>query len=108
VKRKTPLVRKGWPQGRSARQLVRRSDKAKAFASELEAVTPALLERAKYLCERCREAPVEHRHHRLRRSQGGKNTLDNLLALCHDCHEIIHHWPEVSYYYGWMIRGQKG
>lgn len=29
-------------------------------------------------------------HHILPVSEGGENTLDNLIALCHDCHVAIH------------------
>jgi hypothetical protein len=75
---------------------------------ELDAVTPALLERAGYRCEICRVAPIEHRHHRLRRSQGGTNELDNLLALCHTHHEYVHRNPAESYRQGWLLSAGKG
>jgi hypothetical protein len=86
---------------------VRRSEKAKQNALDLDAVTPALLERAGYRCEMCRVLPVDHRHHRLRRSQGGTNDLENLLALCHECHELVHRYPEVAYAMGWMISSKE-
>jgi hypothetical protein len=98
--KRTPLKRK--------RGLVRRSSKARSFADELDAITPALLERAHYRCEACRTGPVEHRHHRLRRSQGGTNELGNLMALCNDCHEFIHRNPALAYEWGWLIRGNSG
>ena len=108
IQRKTPLSRKGWPQGRSARVLVKRSDKAQDFADELDAVTPALLERAGYRCEICRYNRIEHRHHRLRRSQGGTNDLTNLLALCGVCHGYVHANPTESYRQGWLLSSGKG
>jgi len=44
-------------------------------------------------------------HHRQRRTQGGKGTLENCLALCRNCHDHIHDHPTESYLRGWLIRG---
>lgn len=98
--KRTPLTRKGWPKGRSARQLVKRRDRA----AELDAVTDELLQRAGYRCEVCRIGRIEHRHHRLRQAQGGTHELENLLAVCHICHDFIHHHPQLSYEKGWLVR----
>lgn len=43
-------------------------------------------------------------HHRLRRSQGGDNTRDNILAVCSPCHDWIHAHPAISYEKGWLVR----
>jgi 5-methylcytosine-specific restriction endonuclease McrA len=51
---------------------------------------------------RCRGTATEV-HHRLPTSGGGKHDLDNLLALCGDCHRHIHKYPTVSYENGWLI-----
>lgn len=51
----------------------------------------------------CTQA-AEHAHHRLRRSQGGKHTPDNLLAVCSHCHEQIHRNPERAYDLGHLLR----
>ncbi len=32
----------------------------------------------------------EHKHHRQYRSRGGKDTPENLIAVCHRCHDWIH------------------
>ena len=80
------------------------------FAKELNEVTPALVERAKGVCEvhtvKCGEGmSMLHRHHRLTRAHGGTNELDNLLLACDGCHTYIHHNPRESYEKGWMVRG---
>ncbi len=105
LKANKPLKRTGYL--RRTGRLPAVSDKAARFAAELDAITPALLKRANYLCEVCLSAPVEHRHHKLRRSQGGTNALSNLLAVCHDDHERIHRYPEASYRAGLMIRSHE-
>jgi hypothetical protein len=46
----------------------------------------------------------EHVHHRRMRSQGGSNTLDNLLDVCLQCHLYIHSNPTESYERFWLIR----
>ena len=43
-------------------------------------------------------------HHKLRRSQGGGNDVDNLLAACNSCHQYCHDHPVESYAKGWLIR----
>jgi 5-methylcytosine-specific restriction endonuclease McrA len=84
--------------------LARRSEKAQDFADELNEITPDLLARAHGICEICRTGPCEHRHHKLRRGQGGKNDLANLLFLCHGCHDRVHKYPSVSYAEGWLLK----
>ena len=81
-----------------------RSERAVSYAEELDAVKPLLDVRAGYRCEICRIRPISQYHHRLRRSQGGKNNLANLLALCDKCHFIVHDRPEQSYELGWLLR----
>lgn len=46
-----------------------------------------------------------HVHHRKLRSQGGPNTLDNLLDVCLWCHATIHGNPARSYAAGLLVRG---
>ncbi len=105
LKSNKPLKRTGYL--RRTGRLPAASKKARTFADELDAVTPALLERAGYRCEICRKATVEHRHHRLRRSQGGTNALDNLVACCHGCHEHIHRFPALAYEHGLLVRSAR-
>ena len=53
-----------------------------SFKHELEEMRPLVEHRAGHVCERCGAAPIDHVHHRLRRSQGGTNMLVNLLGVC--------------------------
>lgn len=74
---------------------------------ELEEVRPLIEARSLGVCEICRWATGVHLHHKLRRSQGGTNTLDNLLLVCSEDHEFIHSNPEQSYEKGWLIRSSR-
>jgi 5-methylcytosine-specific restriction endonuclease McrA len=74
--------------------LNRRGAKAAKDKKELDAITPALMERAGERCERCRSGFQLVRHHKRRRSQGGENTLENVFLVCTICHEDIHAYRE--------------
>lgn len=49
-----------------------------------------------------------HVHHKLRRSQGGTNDPDNLMALCSNCHQWVHEHPEQSYTNDWLRHREPG
>lgn len=59
-------------------------------------------------CVRC-YAMGGNRHHRKRRSQGGKDLGSNLILLCGSgttgCHGYVHAHPEESYIKGWLVSG---
>ena len=62
-------------------------------------------------CERCGGVlafETMAAHHRLLRSQGGTDSLSNLMALHHSCHagdtKSIHAHPHQAYNEGWMVR----
>jgi HNH endonuclease len=108
-----------------------KSERRLAFEAELDALTDALYARAGRICEICRHAEIHplcvdcrgrrmadwcegcvglleagllgHRHHRLRRGQGGRNTMANLLALCVACHSTVHRYPDLSFERGWLL-----
>jgi len=65
-------------------------------------------------CVRCGYEPTGARgydwslHHRLRRSQGGTNTPENLVVVCGHgtagCHWEVHAGPALSRHFGWLVR----
>lgn len=68
--------------------------------------------RSEGYCERCGTNIEQHdfaAHHRKLRSQGGKDDIQNLVAVCHQCHNLgtksIHLNPKHSYLTGWMVHG---
>jgi hypothetical protein len=60
-------------------------------------------------CARCGivNGPRSAIHHRRLRSQGGRDTPANLLALHHGCHNIgphsVHQNPALAYEMGWLV-----
>lgn len=44
----------------------------------------------------------EHRHHKLRRSQGGTDDASNTVDACSACHGWIHANPSKAYAWGWL------
>jgi 5-methylcytosine-specific restriction endonuclease McrA len=50
-----------------------------------------ILDRDEYSCQNCKAKEVSlHVHHIKFRSEGGTDTPDNLIALCHSCHDGLH------------------
>ena len=56
------------------------------------------------LCEECGAVAVDL-HHIIKRSQGGSDKVENLVALCRDCHnkhhqkarnKMVNSWKEVA------------
>jgi hypothetical protein len=51
----------------------------------------AVYRRANYRCEACGASEVKlEAHHRIPREDGGRDALDNLVALCASCHRAAH------------------
>jgi 5-methylcytosine-specific restriction endonuclease McrA len=62
-------------------------------------------ERDGYVCQWCRvPGGALDPHHIQRRSQGGKDTLDNLIPLHRQCHRYIHEHPSEAYDAGFLVR----
>lgn len=101
LKRSTPLKR-GGPLKRSGPIKSRVRTDPDLKVARTEAFT-----RADWICEARWEGctgRAEHAHHKLRRSQGGKHTPLNLLAVCARCHEQIHRNPDQAVALGHLIR----
>jgi 5-methylcytosine-specific restriction endonuclease McrA len=56
-----------------------------------------ILERAKVGCSLCgwNESSCDT-HHIIERKHGGTNAMDNLIAVCPNCHRIIHKLKKYS------------
>jgi hypothetical protein len=54
-------------------------------------------------CSDTRHAAGDRPHHRKMRSQGGPNTIDNLLDVCPAGHRWVHDHPTASYAAGWLL-----
>lgn len=67
------------------------------------ALRKALGERAMGCCEVCGKPNPTDPHHRKRVSQGGLDTLANLLLTCRGCHDDIHHEPKRAKRYGYLL-----
>ncbi|CAB4194609.1 HNHc domain containing protein [uncultured Caudovirales phage] len=69
----------------------------------------ALFSRCKGMCEKCGGALPESwaAHHRKLRKHGGKDDINNVLALHHECHNLgtdsVHLNPKNSYANGWLV-----
>ncbi len=49
------------------------------------------------VCQLCKQTTMAPEpHHAIFRSQGGSDTLDNLLTLCWKCHREIHGGPNAQ------------
>lgn len=71
----------------------------------------ALKERAHSCCEACGKPGATNAHHRINQSQGGPDTLSNLLLLCGSgttgCHGIITRNPDDAKWLGYSISGHS-
>jgi hypothetical protein len=78
------------------------------FGSELALAAEEVRRRSRGRCEAriadvCTTYAADGPHHRRMRSQGGPDTVENLLDLCPPCHRWVHAHPRISYEAGWLL-----
>lgn len=71
-------------------------------------IAETVLERAAGYCERCGKFEVSPAlHHRKLRSQGGEDAVENLVAICHPCHNMstdaVHMNPAKAKVQGYIV-----
>lgn len=69
-----------------------------------KAVRAALKLRNGGCCEACGNPNATDPHHRKLQSQGGPDTLSNLLWLCRQCHDHAHKYVRLSRRWGRLIK----
>lgn len=104
---KRTTLKRGKPLARSASKLSRATrlkpvgKRGAADREAIERVRQVVLARAGQRCERCGERRPLDLHHRLPRSRGGTHGVENLVALCRDCHRAVH--AGASDAGGWIV-----
>jgi len=71
-------------------------------------IAEAVLNRAGNYCEKCGKVGEDFAlHHRKLKSRGGKDSVANLMAVHHSCHNMgtdsIHANPAYATKMGWMV-----
>jgi hypothetical protein len=91
VARAARAVREGW-RGKVYRVKAETGLKP----AEWRVLRDAVLERDNYTCQRCdkkyRTKSKLSVHHIIARVNGGSNEMENLITLCHPCHD----WVEIN------------
>lgn len=78
--------------------------RSKKYRDTPAAIRKAVSERSRGVCEACGQDAAEHVHHRLKRSQGGRHDLANLLHVSAACHARIHeNRDSLSYGLGLLV-----
>src|ERR1017187_9782732 len=57
---------------------------------EYKALTLVVFKRDGWRCRFCKSRNTLHCHHIIYRSQGGEDSLANLMALCYHHHDMVH------------------
>jgi 5-methylcytosine-specific restriction endonuclease McrA len=72
------------------------------------ALRQAVFERDGYVCAWCRvPGGALVAHHRLRRSQGGKDNLRTLISVHPICHSYLHDHPAEASRSGFLVRSEE-
>ncbi len=74
-----------------------RMERANPDSKKWSKLRKKALRRDNHECHVCKSSSGQggslHVHHIEPRSEGGEDLLDNLITLCHGCHEKLHGWP---------------
>ena len=89
-------------------KIIKSSLQEKSTALLDKQIAETVLARAKGFCERCGVPSYDLAlHHRKLKSRGGKDEVANLVAVCHQCHNLgtysIHLRPKEATEKGWMV-----
>lgn len=69
-----------------------------------DSIREATFARDQWLCQWCLgHGGALDLHHKLRRSQGGKDEVTNLVAVHRICHRQIHEHPEIARHRGFLV-----
>jgi 5-methylcytosine-specific restriction endonuclease McrA len=90
----------------SARARAHARARSRAWAAVCRAVFAACGNRCQVNGPGC-TGRAEHGHHKLPRSQGGRDVASNALAVCHRCHLRVHLYPSESYALGYLLRKER-
>lgn len=75
--------------------------------TDWRALRDQLFERCHGYCEFCGWPMASDNwaaHHRLRRAQGGRHELSNLVAIHHGCHsDAVHNNPTLAFLAGFLV-----
>lgn len=74
--------------------------RVKLLPDDYRALVQSLYTRDRWKCTKCGRRTSLTPHHIKKRSQGGGDTLDNLITLCVDCHRDVDE-------YGPQLRAKK-
>jgi 5-methylcytosine-specific restriction endonuclease McrA len=74
-------------------RVYKKRDKSNVDREEWRLIRRTILERDKHECFRCRKHSINGKglsvHHIIPRDEGGSNDYNNLITLCHDCHDLV-------------------
>ncbi len=105
LRRNTPLKRSGFKQDRVSEQLKRTRAKRKSLAVPKDVYEAVIARDAGCVARMVLPFPCQGRidpHHVHRRSQGGQDTMENLISLCRLHHSWVHDHPAESYELGFL------
>lgn len=90
-----------------------RTREPKRLATRVHVIADAIKQRVftrdNWTCQWCLQpGGALDAHHRLRRSQGGKDEYDNLVSVHRKCHRQIHEHPQEARRRGFLVRRAQG